>query len=49
MVIKKPFPTIPIKFWNDQKNKKFKNAYFTNIKIFGTMAISFKKQKMGVL
>ncbi|MBH90648.1 MAG: acetoacetate--CoA ligase [Candidatus Marinimicrobia bacterium] len=32
LVIKKPFPTMPIKFWNDHKNKKYKEAYFSKYK-----------------
>ena len=32
LVIKKPFPTMPIKFWNDAKDKKFKKAYFSKFK-----------------
>ena len=28
LVCKKPFPTIPLKFWNDKNNNKFKEAYF---------------------
>ena len=32
LVIKKPFPTMPIKFWNDKKDKKFKKAYFSKYK-----------------
>ena len=28
LVCKNAFPTIPIKFWNDKNNLKFKNAYF---------------------
>ena len=32
LVVKKPFPTMPIKFWNDSKNKKFKEAYFSKYK-----------------
>ena len=32
LVIKKPFPTMPIKFWNDKKDKKFKKAYFSKFK-----------------
>ena len=28
LVCKNPFPTIPLKFWNDKNNIKFKNAYF---------------------
>jgi acetoacetyl-CoA synthetase len=30
LVCKKPFPTMPIKFWNDKNDIKFKNAYFNN-------------------
>tara|TARA_B100000686_G_C16786312_1_gene975485 strand:- start:1422 stop:3389 length:1968 start_codon:yes stop_codon:yes gene_type:complete len=32
LVIKKPFPTMPIKFWNDPGDKKFKKAYFSKYK-----------------
>ena len=32
LVIKKPFPTMPIKFWNDKSDKKFKKAYFSKYK-----------------
>ena len=32
LVVKKPFPTMPIKFWNDQGDKKFKKAYFSKFK-----------------
>ena len=32
LVIKKPFPTMPIKFWNDVGNKKYKKAYFSKFK-----------------
>jgi acetoacetyl-CoA synthetase len=28
LVCKNAFPTIPLKFWNDKKNEKFKKAYF---------------------
>jgi acetoacetyl-CoA synthetase len=28
LVCKNPFPSMPIKFWNDKKDKKFKEAYF---------------------
>ena len=28
LVCKNAFPTIPLKFWNDKKNVKFKEAYF---------------------
>ena len=32
LVIKKPFPTMPIKFWNDPGDIKFKKAYFSKYK-----------------
>jgi len=32
LVCKNVFPTIPIKFWNDKKNTKFKEAYFNKFK-----------------
>jgi len=28
LVCKKPFPSMPIKFWKDKGNKKYKSAYF---------------------
>jgi len=30
LVCKNPFPSMPLKFWNDKNNIKFKNAYFNN-------------------
>ena len=32
LVCKKPFPSMPIKFWNDDENKKYKAAYFEKYK-----------------
>ena len=32
LVVKKPFPTMPIKFWNDNGDKKYKKAYFSKFK-----------------
>ena len=32
LVCKKPFPSMPIKFWNDSENKKYKAAYFEKYK-----------------
>jgi len=32
LVCKKPFPSMPIKFWNDKKNQKFEKAYFKKFK-----------------
>jgi len=28
LVCKKPFPSMPLKFWNDEGDKKYKDAYF---------------------
>jgi acetoacetyl-CoA synthetase len=32
LVCKKPFPSMPIKFWNDNKHKKYSSAYFEKFK-----------------
>ena len=32
LVCKKPFPSMPIKFWNDEEDKKYKSAYFEKYK-----------------
>ena len=32
LVCKKPFPSMPIKFWNDNQNRKYKSAYFKKYK-----------------
>ena len=32
LVCKSPFPSMPIKFWNDKNDIKFKNAYFNKYK-----------------
>ena len=32
LVCKKPFPSMPIKFWNDEGDKKYKAAYFEKYK-----------------
>ncbi len=32
LVCVNPFPSIPLRFWNDPKDKKFKNAYFNKYK-----------------
>ena len=34
LVCKKPFPSMPIKFWNDEGDKKYKAAYFEKYKNF---------------
>ncbi len=32
LVCKKPFPSMPVKFWNDDEYKKYKSAYFKKYK-----------------
>ncbi len=32
LVCKNPFPSIPLRFWNDKNDIKFKNAYFNRFK-----------------
>jgi acetoacetyl-CoA synthetase len=32
LVCKNPFPSMPLKFWNDKNDIKFKNAYFSRFK-----------------
>tara|TARA_Y100000590_G_scaffold74998_1_gene82828 strand:+ start:51 stop:2009 length:1959 start_codon:yes stop_codon:yes gene_type:complete len=32
LVCKKPFPSMPVKFWNDDGNKKYQSAYFKKYK-----------------
>ena len=32
LVCKKPFPSMPVKFWNDEGDKKYKSAYFEKYK-----------------
>ncbi len=32
LVCKNPFPSMPLKFWRDNRNKKFKKAYFSKFK-----------------
>ena len=32
LVCKKPFPSMPVKFWNDKGDKKYKSAYFKKYK-----------------
>ena len=41
LVCKKPFPSMPVKFWNDDGDKKYKSAYFekyTNVWHHGDFA-----------
>ena len=32
LVVKKPFPSMPLKFWGDKKNIKYNNSYFSKFK-----------------
>ena len=32
LVCKKPFPSMPVKFWNDEGDKKYESAYFKKYK-----------------
>ncbi len=32
LVVKKPFPSMPVKFWGDNDGKKYHDAYFTRFK-----------------
>ena len=32
LVVKNPFPSMPVKFWGDDDGKKYDNAYFTRFK-----------------
>ena len=32
LVVKQPFPSMPVKFWGDNKGEKYHNAYFTKFK-----------------
>ena len=32
LVVKQPFPSMPVKFWGDDDGKKYDNAYFTRFK-----------------
>ncbi len=47
LVIKKPFPTMPIKFWNDNKNIKYKKAYFSKYKNIWHHGDFIEKTKNG--
>ena len=47
--MKQPFPSMPIKFWGDKNGDKYFQAYFKNLKIFGTMVTLFKEHLTMVL
>ena len=47
LVCKNPFPSMPLKFWNDKKDIKFKKPILINFQIFGIMVIMQKSKKSG--
>ena len=47
LVVKKPFPTMPLKFWNDLNDKKFKKAYFSKYKNIWHHGDFIQKTKNG--
>ncbi len=47
LVCKSPFPSKPIYFWNDKKNKKYKDAYFTKYKNIWSHGDFVKKTTNG--
>ena len=47
LVVKKPFPTMPIKFWGDKSGEKYKNAYFSRFKNIWHHADFIAKTKNG--
>ena len=47
LVIKKPFPTMPIKFWNDTGDKKLNKAYFSKFKYIWYNGDYIKKTSNG--
>ena len=42
LVCKKPFPSMPVKFWNDEEIKNINLHILKNIKMFGIMVILLK-------
>ena len=47
LVCKNPFPSVPIKFWNDRNNIKFKKAYFNKYKNVWHHGDYAEKNKLG--
>jgi len=47
LVCKTPFPSMPIKFWNDERDKKYKSAYFKKYKNVWHHGDFAKKTKNG--
>jgi len=47
LVCKNAFPSMPLKFWNDKNNKKFKNAYFNKFKGYWHHGDYAERKKSG--
>jgi len=47
LVCKNAFPSMPLKFWNDKNNKKFKNAYFKKFKGYWHHGDYAERKKSG--
>ena len=43
LVVKKPFPSMPVKFWGDEDGQKYLKLTFQDLKIFGIMVILLKE------
>jgi len=49
LVVKSPFPSMPIQFWNDPLKEKLNLLIFLSFQIFGIMVIIYKRPPMVVL
>ena len=47
LVCKNAFPSMPLKFWNDKNNKKFKNAYFNKFEGYWHHGDYAERKKSG--
>jgi len=47
LVCKNAFPSMPLKFWNDKNNNKFKNAYFKKFKGYWHHGDYAERKKSG--
>ena len=45
LVVKKPFPSMPVKFWGDDDGKNIIKLILQDSKIFGIMVILLKELK----
>ena len=46
LVVKKPFPSMPVKFWGDDDGKNIIMLISIDLKIFGIMVISLSELKI---